>query len=29
MAKKDLERVLAEDANFPGLDQALAQLDTT
>jgi tetratricopeptide (TPR) repeat protein len=27
MAKKDLERVLAEDANFPGLDQALAQLD--
>jgi tetratricopeptide (TPR) repeat protein len=27
LAKKDLERVLAEDANFPGLDQALAQLD--
>lgn len=29
LAKKDLERVLAEDANFPGLDQALAQLDVT
>jgi predicted Zn-dependent protease len=29
LAKKDLERVLAEDANFPGLDRALTQLDTS
>ena len=29
LAKKDLERVLAEDANFPGLDQAITQLDAS
>lgn len=29
LARKDLERVLAEDAYFPGLDRALTQLDDT
>jgi len=29
LAKKDIERVLAEDSNFPGLEQALNELDTT
>lgn len=29
MANKDLERVLAEDANFPGLGRALARLEVT
>jgi hypothetical protein len=29
LAKKDLEPVLAEDANFSGLQQALTQLDAT
>jgi hypothetical protein len=29
LAKKDLERVLAEGADFPGLQQALTQLDAT